>query len=363
MSSSADFIAVKLYKQFLFKLILMAFISQANVVLADSQVSGFVSAVAGKVTSGDEFLADYPKAGVYDNDWSMSPDTSIGIQLTSDLNQNFEFTIQAVSNGATDYSVDLDWAYISYQINSELSFQAGRKRLPLYNYSDFYDLGYAYYWIRPPADNYTWQINNYNGVSLIYQPQLGEWDTLINVYFGREDSNDNELLGLLLSASVDETWKNMFGVVAELSKDWLDLRFTLMQGQLDRSINGFETASDLKQKFSGISVNFYLNELSILSEFNQYERSASDINVDTGMLSFGYQIGEITPHITQSQFKQKQNLSGGDEDHATTSVGLRWDINNTTALKIQYDKVKDKGINVPVLGDSEAISFGIDIVF
>ena len=56
-------------------------------------------------------------------------------------------------------------------------------------------------------------------------------------------------------------------------------------------------------------------------------------------------------------------MAGGDEDHETDSIGLRWDIDKLTALKIQYDNVKDNGINIPVLGASEAISLGIDIVF
>ena len=41
----------------------------------------------------------------------------------------------------------------------------------------------------------------------------------------------------------------------------------------------------------------------------------------------------------------------------------RWDIEKSTALKIQYDKVEDNGVNIPILGDSETIALGIDIVF
>jgi len=330
---------------------------------ADINLSGYASIVAGKVTEGDEFLADYPKAGVYDSDWSFSPDTSVGVQLTADLNDDLEFVIQAISNGASDYDIDLDWAYVNYQLNSEFSIQAGRKRLPLYYYSEFFDVGYAYYWIRPPVDNYTWQISHYNGLSLQYQPYLGEWDALFNLYTGREDSEDNELLSFLSGAPVDETWKNMVGIVAELSKDWVEFRATFMQGQLDRKVNGIDTDENVKQKFSGVSVNFYFYDFIILSEFNQYDRSASDIHVDTHMLSLGYQLGDYIPHITHSALLQEENLAGGDEDHNTTSIGLRWDYNKTTAVKIQYDKAKDKGVNIPVLGDSETISLGIDVVF
>ena len=341
----------------------MVLLLHGSNVLADISISGYASVAAGRVTNGNEFLADYPKAGVYDNDWSFSPDTSIGIQFKTDLNNKLGFVIQAISNGASDYEVDLDWVYISYQLNSEFSIQAGRKRLPLYYYSDFFDVGHAYYWIRPPTDNYTWQISNYNGLSFQYQPYFGDWDVLFNLYAGREDSSNNDLLSLLSGVPVDETWKNMVGVVAEMSKNWVELRVTFMQGQLDRTVNGIMADEDVKQSFSGVSVNFYLDNFIILSEFNKYKKNASDILVDTNMLSLGYQLGDFTPHITHSAFKQEENIAGGDEDHETSSFGLRWDLDKSTAFKIQYDKIKDNGLNIRILGDSEVISFGIDIVF
>ena len=354
---------MRLYKQLKLILAYLILISHVHIGHAETQVSGYASFVAGKVTSGNEFLADYPKTGVYDKDWSFSPDTSIGVQLNTDINDKLEFVIQAVSNGATDFDVELDWAYISYQLSTDLSFQAGRKRLPLYYYSDFFDVGYAYYWIRPPADNYTWQISNYNGLSLMYQPQIGDWDSLFYFYFGREDSEENELLSMLISASVDETWKNMFGVVAELSQEWVELRFTYMNSQLDRTVNDIITTEDVNQTFSGVSINLYVENISVLSEFNQYERSASDIHVKTSMLSVAYRVGDFTPHLTRSMLDQDDNIAGGDEHHETKSLGFRWDLNKKTALKIQYDKVKDEGVNIPVLGSAESISIGIDFVF
>ena len=352
-----------MYRHINSSLILVLLLLHAATVLADVSPSGYASVVAGRVTDGNETLADYPKAGVYDDDWSFSPDTSIGIQFNAALNDKLDFVIQAISNGASGYDVDLDWAYISYQLNSDVSIQAGRKRLPLYFYSDFFDVGHAYYWIRPPADNYTWQISNYNGLSLQYEPYLGDWDVLFNLYAGREDSKNNDLLSLLFGVPVDETWKNMVGVVVELSKNWVELRGTFMQGQLDRTVNHIVTNQNVKQDFSGVSVNFYPRNFIILSEFNQYNTSENDIQVNTNMVSLGYQLGDFTPHITRSVFKQKEKPMGGDEHHETTSIGLRWDFDKTTALKVQYDKVKDYGVIIPILGDSEAISLGVDIVF
>ena len=155
----------------------------------------------------------------------------------------------------------------------------------------------------------------------------------------------------------------MLGLVIELSKDWLDFRFTVMQGQLDRTIDNSIVEEDIKQQFVGISTNVYFENLSILSEINRYERTARDIHVDTYMLSLAYTIDEFTPHITHSRFEQQPNLARGDEWHSTNTVGIRWDFVSNMALKIQFDKTTDKGQTIKIMGDSELLSVSLDMVF
>lgn len=58
---------------------------------------------------------------------------------------------------------------------AEWKLQIGRKRLPLYYYSDFQDVGYAYNTVRPSPDVYGWDIVNYNGASLSTTRSLGDW--------------------------------------------------------------------------------------------------------------------------------------------------------------------------------------------
>lgn len=352
-----------LLSRFFLLTILMILASFAGYAQAETNISGYASIVAGKVVSGDRFLADYPKTGVYDNDISFAPDTSVGVQLSTDVNEDVSFTVQLAADGATDFDANISWAYINYQLSPTWSFQAGRKRLPLYYYSDFFDVAYVYNWIRPPADNYTWQISKYNGVNLLYENVIAGFNTSFNIYTGREDSHNNDLLSFLSNASVNETWKNMLGTVLESSNDFIDLRLSYLQSQLDREINGTLGLNDVKQVFSGVSVNFYFGDLSLLSEFNRYQRDATDTTINTNMISLAYTIGDFTPHITRSALKQEVNQDGKDENHSTMSYGVKWQVKPSMAFKIQYDKVTDKGVNVPVLGDSELISMGLDFIF
>jgi len=330
---------------------------------AEIKLNGFGSVAVGTVVEGQEFLADFPKTGIYNTDLSMDPDTTLGLQLSSYFTENLSLIAQLAVHGATDYDPEIDWLYLNYYFTPELSVQAGRKRLPLYYYSDYFDVGYAYYWIRPPPDVYTWQITNYNGASLLYETALGQWDTSLNVYYGSEESEDNELLSLLFGASVDETWKNMIGIVGTASYHWFEVRLTHMQGLIDRKISGVTVINDVEQQFLGMSVNLTFDSLLILSEFNNYKQPDNGVEYNAFLLSLGYQIGEITPHITRSGFKQEINALGNDEKHHTTSVGLRWDVVDNIAVKVQYDNVVDEGVVVPIKGDSKSISFAVDFVF
>lgn len=333
-------------------------------VVADTTISGFASVAGGLVTKGDRFLSDYPNVGLYDDDLSFSPDTTIGIQFKTAIDDNADFVVQLVSRGSSEFHNDIDWAYLNYSVTHEISVQAGRRRLPLYFYSDFYDLGMAYHWIRPPSDNYTWQITSYNGVNLQYESELDHWDMLLNVYLGREDDKDNELLTYLANNnSVDETWKNIVGFVAELSDEMFELRFTIMSSQLDRHVNNIQIAEDIDQLFYGVSANFTQMPYAVLSELNHYERPGDNISVNTFMLSLAYKIKSYTPHFTYSKLEQDYKQGSGDELHDTYSIGIRKDLNKSTAVKIQFDKTSDKANTTTIVGDGELLSFGIDFVF
>jgi len=350
-------------RQLLTAMVIFIVVLVSKPVSSEARLNGFASVAVGRVIEGEKFLADYPKTGIYDTKLSLDPDTTLGLQLSTFFTNDFSLIAQVVVHGAEDYDPGVDWLYLNYFLSPKLSIQAGRKRLPLYYYSDHFDVGYAYYWIRPPPDVYTWQITNYNGVSLLYESAIGQWDTSINLYYGSEESEDNALLNLLSGASVDETWKDMIGVVGTMANHWLEVRLTHMQGLIDRKISGVSVINDIEQQFLGLSVNLTIDHLLILSEFNNYRQPDNDVEYNAYLVSFGYQIGDLTPHVTRSGFKQDINALGNDEKHHTTSAGLRWDVVDNIAVKIQYDKVVDEGVMVPVLGDSKSITLGMDVVF
>ncbi|MFC3033834.1 porin [Pseudoalteromonas fenneropenaei] len=354
------------------KLTLLAVALTSQLSYADVNITGFASVNAGKVLSGSgvpqfglepTFLADYPIVSAYTKDWSFEPESLIGLQVNADLGEGLSVIGQVVARGANDFDAEFEWAYVSYEINENWTFQAGKKRLPLFYYSDFYDVGYAYVWMRPPADNYTWQIFNYQGVNLLYNGSIGDWALSGNIYTGREDDSDNKLLSeFFFQTPTREIWEDIIGGVVSLSHDWLELRFTHMQYTNKRFKNGVPELWDGKDsrdgKFYGIAANADFGNFFVLTEFNRLDLGG---NLDTYMVSAGYRIGNVTPYVMFSDFNQDD---GDDpEKHNTRAVGVRWDFHASAAFKVQYDKVEDDSFDLAVAGDSESITFGIDVVF
>lgn len=339
---------------------------------AEVKISGFATVAGGKVLSGDglngaapSFLANYPLVAVYEEDWSFKPETRMGLQVSADLLEGLSVTGQIVARGADDFDAKFEWAYLSYRVNDTWTIQAGKKRLPLYYYSDFFDVGYAYLWLRPPADNYTWQIFNYDGINALFNYQLGSWDLSGNVYYGREDDTRNKLLSdYFFGVQTREIWKDITGLVLNFNRDWLDIRLTYMTYINERFFieNGVSTPAEWdgqnsrRGHFYGSSFNIDYNNLILLTELNRLDLNGE--NFDTYMVSAGYRVNSITPYVSYANFDSE------GEKHNTTSLGLRYDFHNSAAFKLQFDRVKDKGTpGYEVAGDSNAITFGIDLVF
>ncbi|WP_102796314.1 porin [Bowmanella denitrificans] len=357
------------------KILLASMVSlglSATQAMADVNLSGFASINAGKVLSGDgapqydippTFLADYPIVSAYEEEWSFKPETLFGLQVRADMGGGLSATAQVVARGADDFDAQFEWAYLSYELNDNWTLQAGKKRLPLFYYSDFYDVGFAYVWMRPPADTYTWQIFNYTGINALYTGEWGDWSVSGNIYGGREDSDNNRLLSqFFFREPVREIWKNIIGGVLTLNKDWFEARFTHMRYTNERFQAGeqvtWDGSTERDGRFYGIAVNLDFGQFFALSELNRLDL---DGNFDSAMLTLGYRLDGVTPYVGYSTYEQKDGEDG--EEHNTTFVGLRWDFHTSAAFKVQYDKVDDKSFNLAVAGDSRSLTFGVDLVF
>ena len=173
------------------------------------RLSGFMSVVAGAALSGSRtdqltynpqidcpcVITDWSNGGLYEgSNWTFQPDTKAGLQFSYDFTDAISFTSQIVrraSDNSSDWDKDLQWAYLTYKFADGWSVDAGRKRIPLYYYSESQDVGFSYTMITPTSAMYGWEVNNYDGVSLNHETNWNDINMQAGLFAGGSTVEEN----------------------------------------------------------------------------------------------------------------------------------------------------------------------------
>jgi hypothetical protein len=316
------------------------------------------------------FISDYNTGGIYEqNGWDITQETRLGLQGMAQLTDDLQAVGQVMGRTGTG-KMTLEWAYLSYALNPNWTLQAGRKRIPLYYYSDFQDVGQAYIWARPPQALYGWEASNYNGASIRYKNRIARWAVSASAFTGNEEVKDSGYASLYDTTDQDAKWENITGFDIEVSKDWLTTRFVYMQS--DNYVTGHPLAGyaddPVKQKVMGLAINMDFDDWFILSEFNlnKRESSADDykISAPATLLAYGMRLGNYTPFLSYSRYWDNSNNYAAYEPERFEdwSATLRYDINTSSDIKVQYDYYLDKSV-ADFVGDTQVITLSYDIVF
>ncbi len=338
-------------------------------------LNGFASIVAGKTLSSDETLYRY------DNDVSFEQDSLFALQAASDLGDGLSVVAQVMAKGKNDWEPKFEWAYLSYELTDKVQVLAGRQRIPFYMFSDFLDVSYAYNWITPPANIYDIPFSSFNGLGVIYNDSFGEFNTSLHAIYGSNPENIN-----LNDAAIESDLKQLTGAALTLSRDWLTLRAAYFT--FEHNIPVFDGLADGYRAFgqnemanqvqvSGDDAQFFelgfqmdLTSLFVLGEYTFSEVKGAPLGeTENFFISIGRQIDELTLHITYGETKIEQdaitqNVPVGlspqldgliaatngltnsfNVQSQYTTLGLRWDLHPSAALKFEYTSFDDENNN------------------
>jgi len=365
---------------------------------ADLKISGYGSIIAGKTLgtvddplnpgqTRDEILtADFYDVGQYNNDLTFNAESIFAVQAVADLGPKLTATVQLVAKGVDNFNPEFDWYYLTYQATSDITIMAGRRNIPMYYFSEFVEVGYAYPWMRPPSNLYWWQVTQFNGVHAMYDFDWGESSNTITVFYGNEYSDDNkEMLyyDKLYGGSartVNEFWTNILGMNWNISGDFLDnisydFRFVYFQNDRDRETiqqdGSIDDYTPFSQQFIGFGGNVDISAFTILFDTNfvTYD-DANGTEFPTYMVSVVYNHDDYHPYITYSKADHKRTTSIPPtedlEEHYISSIGLRYDFLPKVAFKVQFDRFVDQGdvaTGWNYHGDSDTITLGVDFIF
>ncbi len=345
----------------------------ASSVNAEIAFNGFASIVGGVTTSSDETLYGY------DDAFDFSQGSLLALQASSDLSEGLGVTVQILAKGEDDWAPSFEWAYVSYDATDNLRLLAGRQRAPFYMYSDFLDVSYAYTWIAPPKGVYDLLIDTFDGIGAIYGGNIGEFDTTLQVLYGR-NSDEKSVFG----EDVNIDFKSMIGGSYTINRDWLTLRAGYFQADINIPHSDINTLAAGWQQvgFTGIANEVYIAEddaIFIEAGFQiDYENfimvgEYTSLTLDNTPLADqesyyimgGWRVDNLLFHLTYGADEDTKsditaNVSWGlhsDIDYLKAAtqglvnnqlveqsyitLGLRWDFHDSAALKFEYTDYTD----------------------
>src|SRR5690606_30972602 len=347
--------------------------------MAEIQWNGFLSVGGGMTFDDDEAFAGY------DNDLSFAPDSILGLQASSDLGENLSVTGQLVARGSTS-DVKAEWLYLSYQFNPNLRINVGRQRMPLFLYSDYMDVGYAYHFQRPPTSVYLSPINSIDAVSVLYDRYLtNSLEAKLQLFAGSYQEDGVEYEGKVVDLELTDTAGGSFTLVYD---DWLTFRTVFAQSKVaisgnaaydnfynmaanatDPGLRDFARAFDgepVTYTFAGAAISAELGNYLFVAEATDQEMSKTDQKQSTYYVSLARRFGNLMPYVTLERNEVHTNndlyrdipatsaeniaartateiyMAGNDRNEYLYSVGVRYDFHPSAALKVQYTHVDDQ---------------------
>ena len=317
------------------------------------------------------YIADWAHAGVYTPELSARAESRVGVQWTGTFTDSLSFTAQGVGRLVAGTKADLEWAYLTDKINSSWTLQVGRKRLPLYYYSDFQDVGYAYTMIRPSPDVYGWDVVNYNGANLDYAGDFGAWSVRASFFGGGEDSRKNKYSTLVDSDPLDIKWKDIVGTRVEVTRDWLTLSasYTQSRFQMDDKLAGGQQQLSTgvmtgHQNFYGIAAIVDYEDWLGRAELAASNRADQGYRAHFLYVNAGRRFGDFTPMLQYSQYFESSTV-GADYlpiHNRTLSATVRYEVGKSSDLKLQFDRDIDTS-SVKYTGSANVLSVAYDFVF
>ena len=302
---------------------LYSFASNAAIELNDEiTLSGFGSTSIAQATSESPLFVNREIT----DELCFDCDTTLGLQLDYEWNDEIEASMQVVKRPQDDWSdPELEWLYVSYS-SSDLEVKLGRLRLPLFLISEYYYVSQAYVWARPPQEVYgsILGITSFNGVSLSWDHYLSEEIVLtVGPYYG----GHNKMNVYMGDREFEFTTNNIKGLYIDITGFNYRIHSNVMQSNYDQEL-----------RVSGVSMPRLENQELLLYSlggeylFDKFQLMAEVQNSEmqtSWYTSVAYNINVLTPYIIYSE------SYGWKENYSVTS-GVRYDLTTKVSINAEW---------------------------
>lgn len=333
------------------------------VATAEVTMNGFASFAVG-VSDEDGAIIGYNKKV------ATLPDSLAAIQFRYEVNDKVSATVQLMARGEDNWEPAFEWAYVTYETDGGAQFRAGKLRVPFYMYSDYLDVRYAQPFLRPNAELYDIIPDDiYTGIDAVLPIEAGSTLFTIQPFAGTADSKNDYS---------DYYYKDTIGANITWEWDALILRTiyarTTMQAESLNTSDDFanfmtSTLSNKTGQFYGVGFRYEPGNFFTLGEYASRDVEGIFADLESYYLAVGYHVGEFSPYLMYGKTRSKDDdereltpeviatdpyyeyypVIGAllNYERSSFSVGVRWDIMPSVALKADITHYKD----IPTVGE------------
>jgi hypothetical protein len=317
--------------------------------------------------------------------WRM--DTRLGVQLAYRFSPQIEGVIQAVARDQINTSLgsSIDLAYLDIQLAPDHALRLGRIGYAPFLMSDHRNLGYAYPWVRPPREFYSWiPIFSFDGGEFSHDIFQGDTRWRIRAQLGRSgfdipmgqaafDFKAADLWSLSLSRQAGP-WRLQAGLsgfrstaeaapLAGLHAGLEQLAALNIPGISDEAaqLRGETSFRNARLRYFTLGAAYDDGQWLAQAELGYSATNKAIAPASrTGYAALARRLGEFTPYaifsisrpvksalapindwssISQEAFQQIAYFVANStrQDQETLSLGSRWDFDSRAALKLQWD--------------------------
>ena len=250
-------------------------------------------------------------------------DTIFGLQLDVGLFEGLDASAQLVKRTQDNWSEpELEWAYLGYEFG-DFEVRAGRLRIPLFLVSEFYYVGQAYTWARPPEEVYDAILGftSYDGISLSWDYEISDEISLhISPYYGFERLNEVELGAALLQFDTDY----MAGIYVDL----VGFNYRVHAGFMQTEYT--QRPSPIKDKLDiyTLGVEYSLDAWLWMAEI-EYDELQSNWYAS---MAYTFSDADLTPYLVYAESHKLRESQG-------VTLGLRYDATSTVSLNLEMQSI------------------------
>lgn len=336
------------------------------------------------VVHSDEDQADFlgslllESGAGYSRSWSPEVDSRLGAQVTATFNSRFSAVVQVVAEQQADgdYTPNVEWANLKYQVTPETSVRVGRIVIPSFMVSDYRKVGYVNVWIRPPNEVYALvPVTSNDGVDASYRLLAGSFTHTFQATFGQSD--------LELPDGGTAKARDSWGLAATSEYGYWSGRLAFQRAAL--FIDSYNTLFDAFRQFGpegaaiadrydvdggpfefvGAGVQYDPIDWFVMAEVGNAHGHSAVGDRTAWYVSGGYRWARFTPYATYSAVRALSRRSdpgltvaayppplaaiaaglnaalngllGSSPEQNTVSIGVRWDFMKNLDLKLQFD--------------------------